>query len=160
MLLTTDTQEIESDSYWTFHQVVPATASASTVVDAGSIERTVCEGCELLFTTQGLDHLVRVNRRYGTHAFYWPLVFFNVIIGPYLVNGACCRAICCRYIIYFINTWCSCHRCQTLARDKCRCNRLEYVVVDSQLDQVSTLFVFFYFILTLAKDSSRPPIHN
>ena len=110
-----DTQEIESDSYYTFHQLVPATASASTVVDAGSIERTVCEGFDLLFTTQGLDHLVRVDRRDATHAVYWPHVFLNHMIGPYLNNGACCR-----YIIYYINTWCSCHRCQTLARDKCR----------------------------------------
>jgi hypothetical protein len=84
---------------------VAATAGASNVVDAGSIEHTVCEGCELLFTTQALDHLVRVDRQHATHAVYWPLVLLNVIIGPYIFNGACCRYICCRYIIYFINTW-------------------------------------------------------
>ena len=95
-----NTQEIESDSYFTFHQLVPATASASTVVDAGSIVHTVCEGCELLFTTQALDHLVRVDRFIATHAIYWPLVLLNVIIGPYLINGACFFSC----MIYFINT--------------------------------------------------------
>lgn len=103
MLLTDDTQEIESDSYFTFHQPVAATTSASKVVEVSSIQRTTCEGRDLLFTVQAMDHLFRVDREHATHAVYWPLVFLNIMIGPYVVNGACScarvgRAI---YVIFY-----------------------------------------------------------
>ncbi len=64
------------------------TSASSTVVDVDSIQRTVCEGRDLLFTTQAMDHLVRLERDIDERAIYLPLVLLVNIIGPHMVNGA------------------------------------------------------------------------
>ena len=65
------------------------TSASSTVVDVDSIQRTVCEGRDLLFTVHGMDHLERVERGKSDRALYWPLVLLVNIIGPHMVKGAC-----------------------------------------------------------------------
>ena len=59
LLLTRVTQEIQADDFWTFHQPVAADTVgcgvAQRLPDARCIERTICEGRELLITTEAIE---------------------------------------------------------------------------------------------------------
>ena len=50
------------------------------------------EDCELLFTTEGMDCMLRTDKADATYCLYWPMVLLIVTIGPHLAYSECDRA--------------------------------------------------------------------